>query len=93
MRFMRRAKSTRFVLLYVLGVEGNIYRPGPATPCAVTPFPMIELMPLRPRIVIFVLGLADEFKFFGFSGNEFCLCGTSCSLELVFTSGSTHIEL
>ena len=54
---------------------------------------MIELMPLRPRMVILVLGLAEEFKFFGFSDNEFCLCGMSWSLELVFASGSAQIEL
>lgn len=58
-RFMRRANRTLFVLLYVFGVDGSICRPGPAVDPTVVPLPIIELIPLRPRMVILVLGLTD----------------------------------
>ena len=91
MRFMRRAKRTRFVRLYVFGVDGSICKPGPATPWAEMPLPMIELMPLRPRALILVLGEADVFSSFCLSEQLLCLCGASCSFEFE-VSFSAQIE-
>jgi len=79
MRFIRRANSTRFVRLYILGVDGSIWRPGPATPlCAVMPLPIIELMPFLPRTLILVLGEAEEvLRILFLSLHEFYLCTPS----------------
>lgn len=55
------------------------------------PVPMIELMPLRPRALILVLGEADALSSFCLSEQLLCLCGASWSFELV-VSFSAHIE-
>lgn len=62
MKFMRRAKRTRFVLLNVFGVDGSICRPEPPAPPELEPFPLppnIEEKPFRLRICILVPGDAD----------------------------------
>ena len=59
-KFILLANMTLFVLLYVFGVDGSIYKPGPFSAPVVPPLPMIEQIPLRPLMEIFVLGDTDD---------------------------------
>ena len=93
MKFILRAKRTRFVLLYVFGVDGSIWRPGPAPCVEEPPFAMRELMPLRLLI--------DEILFVGFGetdwANIFCFsvvldgCFYEAKSLTVLCSGSDEL--